>query len=376
MVGVEGGGVRLPAIVRQSGHERARILLGLLTARFGFLRLLNNHTGLHQVVGTDQLHSADVSVRIKGRPVDVQVQVGPLALVDGEVVVPLLLPPHGLGVGQAVGHGDRLLVVAYVLISCRFLVVPSGQIFAGDGEAKFVQEGEEFGLACIVLWQMSLKIPLESLPVVNRYFFPLLVLIDPHLLNLIVDHRAVFVVLGQVVEVKFLVLCIQVFCFQENLLPGLGGIIVFIQNLRPTASSVVSFPVQDHRVAVRFAVSDIVGILLGVAGKMQLQVGGDLLTFRQCVNSLRQGLPEVFAVVPHLGGRQVDVAQPAVRHHINRLSGQLCFAVGGLVAVIVGFVLVHIIWIIPRISRLIARGSPLWVTNDIRLGGNLYPSYF
>ena len=160
------------------------------------------------------------------------------------------------------------------------------------------------------------------------------------------DHRAVFVVLGQVIEVEGLVLCIQVFCFQENLLPGLGGVVIIILDLRRTAASVTSFPVQDHLVAALFAVSNIVGCLLGIAGKMQFQVGGD---YRACVigiclfdrlNGIRQGLPEVFAVVPHLGGRQVDVAQPAVRHHINRLSGQLCFTVGGLVAVEFGFVLV------------------------------------
>ena len=141
------------------------------------------------------------------------------------------------------------------------------------------------------------------------------------------DHRAGHVVLGEVEEVEGLLIPTRHVDFLA------------------VGDMICSLVVHDGRVGaaqgdvtlVLFCCPNLMVFGFGPLRKGQLQIGLDTKLLKRLIQRLPQGAG---AVLPHLSGGEVHGAQAAVVHHEDVLAGEADLAVGGLVAVVVGFVLV------------------------------------
>ena len=291
-----------------------------------------------------------VFVLVIGHLVDVQIDVRALGLVEGVVVFPVLGPRHGLGVPKAVGDGDGL----HVVVDAGFIgSVRVGHVLFLDAHGISVQQ---FLQVVLVLVAHSFD---QFFPIVavsrGRNFFPVLV---PDFVDLVVDHRAGQVILGKIEEGVLVLLRGDFLAVGDMLLLNRIGV-----NGRLGAAKI------DVTVTV-IVVLDFSSVRSVVVCKGQLQIGGNAY--------IRERLPQgAGAVLPHLSGGEVHGAQAAVVHHEDVLAGEVDLAVGGLVAVVVGFVLVDIFFPqrIPAGRFVLGRNAVFRLVKRVRRKRNLVPVY-
>ena len=297
-----------------------------------------------------------VFVLVIGHPVDVQIDVRTLGLVEGVVVFPVLGPRHGLGVPKAVGDGDGL----HVVLDAGFIgSVRVGLVVPGNAHGISVQQ---FLQVTRVLVAYSIN---QFLPIVavsrGRNFFPVLV---PDLVDLVVDHRAGQVILGKI---------------EEGVLILPSGDFLPVGDMRLLNRIGVNGRLRAAKIDVTVVVIVVLNfssVRSVVVRKGQLQIGGNAYFLER----LPQGAG---AVLPHLSGGEVHGAQAAVVHHEDVLAGEVDLAVGGLVAVVVGFVLVDmgnqfpIVFIngIPAGRFVLGRNAVFRLVKRVRRKRNTVPVY-
>ena len=96
-----------------------------------------------------QLGGPHSAVLVIGHPVDVQIDVRALGLVEGVVVFPVLGPRHGLGVPKAVGDGDGLLVILDA-VCCS--IVRVGLVVPGDAHGELAHQGFEVVIIIVIIF--------------------------------------------------------------------------------------------------------------------------------------------------------------------------------------------------------------------------------
>ena len=346
---MEGHGPDVVGGVGAGGHVRGGVVNQGFSLR-GFL--------LHNLPAVVLLHQLDLLLAVLvDHAVDVQIEVGAVALLVGEVVPPLLVPHDFLRLGAGVGVGDGL-----------FVIVP-----AGDGGVG-VEDGLD-GVRAVISRRISARVDivgahgvvlvsdrgtilrpdgLEVLQIVQALngrivqaafqHFPVAVASGhPDLLHRVRHHGALLVILGQVVEgeVGFLGAIRP-----QDHLDGGGGLAVVVLD----GDVLGAGSAHGDGVAVGTTVGG--DFPAGLRGKLQLEGQGQVFfIFFGVINGVQRigenletlvGIRILTAADPGLVDGHVHGAQAAVGDHVQGVHvggdggviGQPL--IGHLVAVVVG----------------------------------------